>query len=347
MRRQEAESSFEVRGMSEEVRGMSEEFGGKRNEVGGLLALRSPLPAPRSTLLALFSSLLASSLSAAELPTGYEELADGLRFSGANWIETGYCHTERDKIECEITVDATQPNASAAVFGTEGAGDATRAFAFYVKSDGDDVATYTFGGSVSGAWFPRGDRATLRLEPANADWEVLGGGSGAMQLRGASPAAGLTPLLIGNINSAAYQGESVPGEAGIAMTLHGLKVWYGGLELVHDYVPCRNGAGEEGLYDTVSGDFLPIKGGTPPEPEQPVITSITVDRENDVVRVGVATKPGVTYALLRSPTVAPRSAYMSIGVEAVATTDTLTLTDADKDRPKSQAFYIVDFWNRK
>ena len=315
-----------MRAKSEEVRAKSEEVRGKRNEVRGLLAL--------------FSSLLASSLSAAELPTGYEELKDGLRFSGANWVETGYCHTERDRIECEITVDAAQAHASAAVFGTEGAGDVTRAFAFYVRKDGDDVATYTFGGSVSGAWFPRGARATLRLEPANADWEVLGGGSGSMQLRGTSPAAGRTPLLIGNVNSAAYRGESVPGEAGIAMTLHSLKVWYGGLELVHDYVPCRNGAGEEGLYDTVSGDFLPIKGGTEPEP--PVITSITVDRERDVVRVGFTTQPGFTYVLLRSPTVAPRSAYVSIGVEAVATTDTLTLTDADKDRPKSQAFYIVE-----
>ena len=288
----------------------------------------------------LASLVLAS--AAAELPTGYEKLADGLRFSGANWIETGYCHTGRDRIECEITVDAAQTNASAAVFGTEGAGDGTRAFAFYVKTDGDDVATYTFGGSVSGAWFPRGVRATLRLEPANADWEALGGGSGSMQLRGASPAEGRTPLLIGNINSAAYQGESVPGEAGIAMTLHGLKVWYGGLELVHDYVPCRNGAGEEGLYDTVSGDFLPIKGGTPPEPEQPVITSITVDRENDVVRVGVATKPGVTYALLRSPTVAPRTSYTTEVARAVADAETMTLTDETPDRPKSQAFYIVE-----
>ena len=281
-------------------------------------------------------------LSAAELPTGYEELKDGLRFSGANWVETGYCHTERDRIACEITVDAAQKNASAAVFGTDGAGDVTRAFAFYVKTAGDDVATYTFGGSVSGAWFPRGDRATLRLEPANADWEVLDGGSGSMQLRGASPAEGRTPLLIGNVNSAAYQGESVPGEAGVAMTLHGFKIWYGGLELVHDYVPSRNGAGEEGLYDTVSGDFLPIKGGTPPEPEQPVITSITVDRDEDVVRVGFTTQPGFTYVLLRSPTVAPLSAYTNVVASGVATGTILTLTDADKDRPKDQAFYIVE-----
>ena len=307
MRKQEAESSFEVRGMSEEVRG-------KRNEVRGLLALPSSL-----------------------LP-----LENGLQFNGSNWIETGYCHTARDRIECEITVDAAQTNASAAVFGTEGAGDVTRAFAFYVKTAGDDVATFTFGGSVSGAWFPRGDRATLRLEPANADWEVLGGGSGSMQLRGASPAEGQTPLLIGNVNSAADRGDSLPGEAGIAMALHGLKVWYGGLELVHNYVPCRNVAGEEGLYDTVSGDFLPIKGGTPPEPEQPVITSITVDRDEDVVRVGFTTQPGFTYVLLRSPTVAPLSAYTNVVASGVATQTTLTLVDADKNRPKTQAFYIVE-----
>ena len=280
-------------------------------------------------------------LHSAALPVDYTPL-DGLRFSGANWIETGYCHTNRDRIECEITVDAVQANASAAVFGTDGAGDVTRAFAFYVRKDGDDVATYTFGGSVSGAWFPRGVRATLRLEPANADWEVLGGGSGSMQLRGASPAEGQTPLLIGNVNSAADRGESLPGEAGIAMTLHGLKVWYGGLEIVHDYVPCRNTTGEEGLYDAVSGDFLPIKGGTPPEPEPPVITSIEVDQANNVVRVGVATKPGVTYALLRSPTVAPRTSYTTEVARAVADAETMTLTDETPDRPKSQAFYIVE-----
>ena len=337
----------EVRGKSEEGRAKSEEVRGLLALTSPLLALTSPLLAPRSTLLAPRSHLLAltSSLLALRLfalPSSLSPLENGLQFNGSNWIETGYCHTDRDRIECEITVDAAQANASAAVLGTEGAGDVTRAFAFYVKTDGDDAATYTFGGSVSGAWFPRGSRATLRLEPANADWEVLDGGSGSMQLSGTSPAEGLTPLLIGNVNAAAYRGDAMPGEAGIAMTLHGLKIWYGGLELVHDYVPCRNGAGEEGLYDTVSGDFLPIKGGMTPEPEQPVITSIEVDRANDVVRIGVATKPGVTYALLRSPTVTPRTSYASIGVEAVAATDALTLTDADKNRPKDQAFYIVE-----
>ena len=279
-------------------------------------------------------------LHSATLPVDYTPL-DGLRFSGANWVETGYCHTERDKIECEITVDAAQTNASAAVFGTEGAGDVTRAFAFYVKTDGDDVATYTFGGSVSGAWFPRGARATLRLKPANADWEVLDG-SGSMQLCGASPAEGRTPLLIGNVNASAYQGESVPGEAGIAMTLHGFKVWYGGLELVHDYVPCRNRAGEEGLYDTVAGDFRPLRGGAAPEPVPPVITSITVDREEDVVRVGFTTQPGFTYVLLRSPTVTPRSSYTNEVARGVAEAETLTLADETPDRPQSQAFYIVE-----
>ena len=96
----------------------------------------------RAAFVFCLASLVLAS-AAAELPTGYEELADGLRFSGANWIETGYCHTERDRIECEITVDAVQTNASAAVFGTDGAGDVTRAFAFYVRKDCDDVATYT------------------------------------------------------------------------------------------------------------------------------------------------------------------------------------------------------------
>ena len=297
----------------------------------------------RHTLIAVFS-LLALPSSLLAIPSDYTPLTDGLRFSGSQRVETVYCHTGRDRIECEITVDEAQPNASAAVFGTEGAGDVTRSFAFYVKTDGDDVATFTFGGSVSGAWFPRGVRTTLRLEPANADWETLERGSGSMQLRGASPEDGLTPLVIGNVNAAGYPGDVEPGEAGIAMKLHGFRIWYGGLELLHDYVPCRNGAGEEGLYDTVSGDFLPIKGAvtpTPPEPEQPVITAIVVDQTNDVVRVEVRAVEGVMYALRRSATVAPRSAYTNIVASGVAKESTLALYDRDSNRPKDRAFYDV------
>ena len=286
-------------------------------------------------------------LHSASIPSDYTPLTDGLRFSGAQWVETGYCHTGRDKIECEITVDETQTNASAAVFGSEYGG--SRSFAFYVRTDGDDVATFTFGGSVSGTWFPRGVRTTLRLEPSNADWETSGG-SDVMLLSGASPEDGQTPLIIGNVNAAGYPGDSEPGEAGIAMTLHGFRIWYGGLELLHDYVPCReNATGKEGLYDTVSGDFLPIKGAVtppepppaPPEPEPPVITSIEVDRTNDVVRVGVRTVAGVTYALLRSPTVAPIAAYTNVVASGVAAGTSLTLVDADKTRPKDRAFYRV------
>ena len=90
------------------------------------------------------------------------------------------------------------------------------------------------------------------------------------------------------------------------------------------------------------GRLLPIKGGTPPEPEQPVITSITVDRDEDVVRVGFTTQPGFTYVLLRSPTVAPLSAYTNVVACGVATKTNLTLVDADKNRPKDQTFYIVE-----
>ena len=88
MRKQEAESSFEVRGKSEEygarreeVRGKSEEFRGKREEVRGKSeegrakreeergerSPRSPLLAPRFILLALTSSLLAFPLLALPL----------------------------------------------------------------------------------------------------------------------------------------------------------------------------------------------------------------------------------------------------------------------------------------
>ena len=269
-------------------------------------------------------------------------LLAALVFTGSNWIATGYCPTARDRIECEITVDAVQANASAAVFGTtyaERPGDESHCCAFYVKTDGDDATTLAYGGSASGMPFTTGVRTTLTVDPSGATWEAEGGGSGWLPLVGASPAGTLTPLVIGNVNAAEQIGETVPGEAGIAMTLHRVRIWYGGLELVHDYVP-TNCQGKAGVYDEIEKRFLPLQGGAAPEP--PVITSITVDQDEDVVRVGFTTQPGFTYVLLRSEMVTPRSAYVSIGVEAVATTDTLTLTDADKDRPKSQAFYIVE-----
>ena len=268
-------------------------------------------------------------------------LLAALVFTGSNWIATGYCPTASDLFECEVTVDAAQPGASAAVFGTVRELEPERSFAFYVRQDGVDSSVVAYGGAARGGFFPRGEKVSLSVGPDGATW-TWNGGSDRLPLTPGFARDGVTPLMIGDVNAASLVGDSVPAGMGAVMTLHRFRIWRGGLELVHDYEPCRNGAGEEGLYDTVSGDFLPIKGGMTPEPEQPVITSIEVDQANDVVRVSVATKPGVTYALLRSPTVTPRSAYMSIGVEAVATTDTLTLTDADKDRSKSQAFYIVE-----
>ena len=85
--------------------------------------------------------------------------------------------------------------------------------------------------------------------------------------------------------------------------------------------------------------FLPLMpcGGV----ERPVIVSIEVDRDSGEVRIGVKTEPGRTYALLRSPTISPRSDYEPIGVEAVAVSNRLVLADRDANRPTDKAFYIV------
>lgn len=271
-------------------------------------------------------------------------LLAALVFTGSNWIATGYCPTARDRIECEITVDAVQANASAAVFGTtyaERPGDESHCCAFYVKTDGDDATTLAYGGSASGMPFTTGVRTTLTVDPSGATWEAEGGGSGWLPLVGASPAGTLTPLVIGNVNVAEQIGETVPGDAGIGMTLHRVRIWYGGLELVHDYVP-TNCQGKAGVYDEIDKRFLLLQGGVAPEPEPPVITSIAVDREEDHVCVDFTTQPGFTYVLLRSPTVASRSSYTTEVARAVADAATLTLTDETPDRPKSQAFYIVE-----
>ena len=319
----------EFRARREEVRARREEGRARRKEGRGLFA-------PRSTLLALFSTLLALILLA--LPSSLPAL-DGLQFNGSNWIETDYCPAAGDRFECDVTVDAVQSNASAAVFGTVRESEPERTFAFYVRQGGDDSTVVTYGDTARGGFFPRGKRVTLSVGPDGAMW-TWDGGSDRIELTPGFARDGMTPLLIGDANAARFVGDSVPAGTGTAMTLHRFRIWRGGLELVHDYVPYLNGTNcLYGVYDTVKEKFLPLLPhlGLP----QAEITSIAVVRSNDTVEIGVKTEPKRTYALLRSPTVTPRSDYMQIGIEDVAVSNRLVLVDRDGSRPKKQAFYIV------
>ena len=281
--------------------------------------------------------LVASVLLA--LPTGYTPLEGGLPFDGWQRIETGYCPAAGDRFECDVTVDAAQTNATAAVFGTVREQESERTFAFYVRQDGDDSTVVAYGDMARGGFFPRGKRVTLSVGPDGAMW-TWEGGFGRLELTPGFARDGVTPLLIGDANAACFVGDSVPAGTGAAMTLHRFRIWRGGLELLHDYVPCLNETNcLYGVYDTVKEKFLPLLPhlGLP----QAEITSIAVVRTNDTVEIGVKTEPKGAYELLRSPTVTPRSDYVRIGVADVAVSNRLVLVDRDRNRPKKQAFYIV------
>ena len=192
-------------------------------------------------------------LHSASLPTGYTQL-DKLEFNGGQWIETDYCPAAGDRFECEVTVADVQLNATAAVFGTVREGEPERTFAFYVRQDGDDSTVVAYGDMACGGFFPRGKKVTLSVGPDGATW-TWEGGSGRIELMTPGFARdGVTPLLIGDANAARFVGGSVPAGTGAAMTLHRFRIWRGGLELLHDYEPCRNPSGEIGLYDALEKD---------------------------------------------------------------------------------------------
>ena len=238
----------EVRGKSLEFRGKREEVRAKREGVSSLFPPRSSHLAPRSLLLAFFLSLFA-------LPSSLLAL-DGLPFNGSNWIATGYCPTASDLFECEVTVDAAQPGASAAVFGTVRELEPERTFAFYVRQDGVDSSVVAYGGAARGGFFPRGKRVTLSVGPDGATW-TWNGGSDRLSLTPGFARDGVTPLMIGDVNAASLVGDSVPAGTGAVMTLHRFRILRGGLELVHDYEPCLDAIGRYGVYDAVRREFLP------------------------------------------------------------------------------------------
>ena len=317
MREQRGDSSFE----------------GREKMEGGRVLL-----ALTSSLLALLSPLLALSSSLASLPPSLIAL-EGLQFDGRQWLETGYCPTASDRFECEVAVDAVQTNGTAAVFGMVRELESERTMAFYVREDGDDSTVVVYGDAARGGFFPRGRKVSLTVGPDGAMW-TWEGGADRLELTSGFARDGVTPLMIGDVNASSFVGGSVPAGTGAAMTLYRFRIWRGGLELIHDYVPCLNETNcLYGVYDTVGEKFLPIRPyvGLP----QAVITSIAVVRTNNTVEVGVKTEPNRTYVLLRSPTLTSRPDYVRIGAEATADSNRLVLVDQDKDRPKNQAFYIV------
>ena len=200
-------------------------------------------------------------LHSASLPTGYTQL-DKLEFNGGQWIATDCCPAAGDRFECDVTVDAVQSNATAAVFGTVREMAPERTFAFYVRQDGDDSTVVAYGDTARGGFVPRGKKVTLSVGPDGAMW-TWEGGFGRLELTPGSARNGMTPLLIGDANAARLDGESVPAGTGAVMALHRFRIWRGGLELLHDYVPCRNSSGEIGLYDHKYDSFLKTK----PQPD--------------------------------------------------------------------------------
>ena len=287
-------------------------------------------------------------LAAAALPQGFRELSDGLRFDGAHWIETGYCRTITDAFDCRVSVDETQQNADAAIFGAMMPHYPDCGVAFYVRKDGADAVQVRFDDTPDerfvpcGGRFPRATPVDLRVNPYGAVWE-FGGGSGGLPLDGTAVLApGRTQLIIGNLNVAEVADGCRVGNAGCAMTLHGFRIFYGGRELRHDYVPCVEVSScRYGLYDTIDGAFLPL---CPEVLCLPRFTAISVVRipsgATNVVLVATNTIPGVAYDLRRAESVSPRTGYDTIATD-VARDFSMRFVDDSPNRPPRKAFYLL------
>ena len=239
---------------SEEVRARREEMW----ECGSMGMRKWGNEKVRKCCISAFSHFLIFALSyshiltlhSASLTDGFISLEkDGLQFNGSNWIETDYCPAAGDRFECDVMVDAVQSNASAAVFGTVRESEPERTFAFYVRQGGDDSSVVTYGDMASGGFFPRGKEVSLSVGPDGATW-TWDGGSDRLSLMPGFARDGVMPLLIGDANAARREDGILPAGTGATMKLHRFRIWRGGLELVHDYVPCSNAvSGILGVFD--------------------------------------------------------------------------------------------------
>ena len=196
----------------------------------------------------------------AELPVGYTEL-EWVAASGTQWINTGYAPALDDKVTCDVEVRRTDQTANARLFGaTDGAntrncyallvtlGTPTTPSVFYQRGAAEGQAM-----SAEDAAAFLGQRTTITCDKETMTWTVNGE---TKSLTVTTPLGEdtKTPMLIFAYNHSAVEGQVVPNSLSLAK-LYRFKIETADGVLKRDLVPCRNVAGEAGLWDLVEGKF--------------------------------------------------------------------------------------------
>ncbi len=193
----------------------------------------------------------------ATLPAGYTAL-DWIASSGTQYIKTGYIHKANTRVECEVLV--YRQGGWAAIFGARNDSATYNAYIFFARSIPDITRAGCLcfnrtGEQTYGGTFPFEQRVRLVCEGQQAAWQGLDDPAITGSITTAGKADdGVNGLYIFNLNRYKGNGDS-PDTSPCAMKLYAFRISEGEA-VIHDYVPCRNAAGEAGLYDLAAGAFL-------------------------------------------------------------------------------------------
>lgn len=196
----------------------------------------------------------------AELPAGYTAL-EWVAASGTQWVNTGYAPALDDKVTCDVEVRRTDQTAYARLFGaTDGAntrncyallvtlGTPTTPSVFYQRGAAEGQSM-----SAEDAAAFLGQRTTIICDKETMTW-TANGETKSLTVTTPLGEDTKTPMLIFAYNHSAVEGQVVPNSLSLAK-LYRFKIETADGVLKRDLVPCRNVAGEAGLWDLVEGKF--------------------------------------------------------------------------------------------
>lgn len=185
------------------------------------------------------------------LPSGYTQLAY-ISSSAAQYIDTGYKATsENYRIKCKFAT--VNDETSTVLFG---GGASTDIISALLQST-NQVKFYVGSGSVSGATatFVRGAECELECHANTGTFTVnLDGVAYSGSYSGTINKDYPLFIFANNVSGTASQFSSI--------RLYAFQIYDNG-NMVRNYVPCTNGAGVVGMYDTVGEKFYGSATSTP------------------------------------------------------------------------------------
>lgn len=175
----------------------------------------------------------------AKLPSGYIEL-EYIQSSGTQYIDTGFQpdSNTRTVMECERTAEAT----SVAFFGARSAASGTDSTSYaLIIGSGGKIRSDFYGANVSLT-----DPGMVKLTiDRNKNVVTVNGVTATNTAKTAKSSRNMYLFAVNTNGTSTLK---------MAMKLYACSIYDNGT-LVRDFVPCKNSAGEIGLYDTVNGKF--------------------------------------------------------------------------------------------